>query len=88
MASAPVPSQAPRGGGRERFFQGDVRDVRLWKMPRGQQEIRADMKRTLSGEEPGLVGYWPLNERQDVLARDLSPNKNDGVIRKGAWGTE
>lgn len=77
-----------RGGGRERFFQGDLRDVRIWKIPRGQQEIRADMKRTLSGNEPGLMGYWPLNEGQDVVARELSPNKNDGLIRHGAWGTE
>jgi hypothetical protein len=77
-----------RGGGPERFFGGDIRDVRLWRIPRGQQEIRADMKRTLTGEESGLVGYWPLNEGADVLARDLSSHKSDGVIRKGGWGTE
>jgi Concanavalin A-like lectin/glucanases superfamily len=77
-----------RGGGLERFFQGDIRDVRIWNMPRGQQEVRADMERTFTGKEPGLVGYWPLNEGQDVVVRDLSPSKNDGVIRKGTWGTE
>ncbi|REG37538.1 concanavalin A-like lectin/glucanase superfamily protein [Archangium gephyra] len=77
-----------RGGGRERFFQGDIRDVRIWNLPRGQQEVRADKDRTFTGNEQGLVGYWPLNEGQDVLARDLSPSKNDGLIRDATWGSE
>jgi hypothetical protein len=77
-----------RSGGRERLFQGDIRDVRIWNLARGQQEIKADMNRTLKGDESGLVGYWPLNEGQDVLAHDLTSNKNDGLIRKGTWGSE
>jgi hypothetical protein len=77
-----------RGGGRERFFQGDIRDVRIWNLPRGQQEVRADKDRTFTGNEPGLVGYWPLNEGDDVVARDLSPSKNDGLIRDATWGSE
>jgi hypothetical protein len=77
-----------RSGGRERFFQGDIRDVRIWNIPRGQQEIKADMDRTLEGDESGLVGYWPLNEGQDVVAHDLTSSKNDGLIRKGAWDSK
>ncbi|MFE8598101.1 LamG domain-containing protein [Archangium violaceum] len=77
-----------RGGGRERFFQGDIRDVRIWNLPRGQQEVRADKDRTFTGDEQGLVGYWPLNEGQDVVARDLSPSKNDGLIRDATWSSE
>ena len=77
-----------RGGGRERFFQGDIRDVRIWKIPRGEQEVRADKDRTFTGKEPGLVGYWPLNEGQDVVARDLSPSKIDGIIRDATWDSE
>lgn len=77
-----------RGGGRERFLQGDIRDVRIWNLPRGQEEVRADMKRTFTGKEPGLVGYWPLNEGDDDIARDISPSKNDGIIRKGTWDSE
>ncbi|HEX5745678.1 MAG TPA: LamG domain-containing protein [Archangium sp.] len=98
VASAPQPLGAffvdgswaigARGGGRERFFQGDIRDVRIWNLPRGQQEVRADKDRTFTGNEQGLVGYWPLNEGQDVVARDLSPSKIDGLIRDATWGSE
>jgi hypothetical protein len=77
-----------RGGGRDRFFQGDIRDVRIWNQPRGQEEIRGDKDRTFTGKEQGLVGYWPLNEGKDVLARDASPSKLDGLIRGAEWGEE
>jgi hypothetical protein len=77
-----------RSGGRERLFQGDIRDVRIWNLARGQQEIKADMNKTLKGDESGLVGYWPLNEGKDVVAHDLTSSKNDGLIRKGTWGSE
>lgn len=77
-----------RGGGRERFFQGDIRDVRIWNLPRGQDEVRADKDRTFTGKEKGLVAYWPLNEGKDVVARDASPNKLDGLIRDAEWDSE
>lgn len=77
-----------RGGGRDRFFQGDIRDVRIWNQPRGQDEVRGDKDRTFTGKEQGLVGYWPLNEGKDVVARDASPSKLDGLIRGAEWGEE
>lgn len=77
-----------RGGGRERFFQGDIRDVRIWNMPRGEQEVRADKDRTFTGKEQGLVGYWPLNEGDGFLANDISPSENHGFIRDATWGSE
>lgn len=77
-----------RGGGRDRFFQGDIRDVRIWNLPRGQEEVRADKDRAFTGKEQGLVGYWPLNEGQDVVVRDLSPSKIHGLIRDANWGSE
>lgn len=77
-----------RGGGRDRFFQGDIRDVRIWNQPRGQEEVRGDKDRTFTGKEQGLVAYWPLNEGKDVVVRDASSNKLDGLIRGAEWGEE
>ncbi len=71
-----------------RFFLGDIREVRIWNIARGPEEIRADMTRTFTGKEPGLVGYWPLNEGQDVVARDATPNENHGIIRGATWDSE
>jgi hypothetical protein len=39
------------------------------------------MNTTLTGNEPGLVGYWDFD---DGTANDLSPNRNDGTLYAGA----
>jgi hypothetical protein len=67
---------------------GDIREVRIWNIARGQEEVRADMTRTFTGKEPGLVGHWPLNEGQDVVARDGSPNESPGSICGATWDSE
>ena len=42
------------------FFDGFISDLRIWNYARTQSEIQADMHKRLTGNEPGLVGYWPL----------------------------
>ncbi|WP_017718884.1 hypothetical protein [Kamptonema formosum] len=37
-------------------------EVRIWNKSRTQAEIQADMSKQLTGKEPNLVGYWPLND--------------------------
>ncbi|KOR33976.1 hypothetical protein AM228_26835, partial [Planktothricoides sp. SR001] len=43
------------------YFKGKMADVRFWNRYRTPAEIRAGMSKRLSGKEPGLVGYWPLD---------------------------
>lgn len=43
-------------------FQGNLSDVRIWNYVRPQSEIQADMNTRLTGNETGLVGYWPLDD--------------------------
>ncbi|KOR33651.1 hypothetical protein AM228_28605, partial [Planktothricoides sp. SR001] len=45
----------------EPYFKGKMADVRFWNRVRTPAEIRAGMSKRLSGKEPGLVGYWPLD---------------------------
>ncbi len=77
-----------RGGGSERFFLGDIRDVRIWNLPRTQAELRAGMAQAPNPRAPGLMGHWPLNEGQGVVTRDATPHQNDGLIRQGMWSSE
>jgi hypothetical protein len=63
-ASSPTPNQG--------FLNGMVREVRIWNVARTQQQIIAGMEQTLTGNEPGLVGYWPLNEGAGQVANDLT----------------
>ncbi|WP_438031091.1 LamG-like jellyroll fold domain-containing protein [Sorangium sp. So ce233] len=61
----------------ERNVSGQVADVQVWSVARAKADIRADMYRRLTGNEGGLVGYWPL----DVNAGDLSPSKRNGAFK-------
>jgi len=46
------------GGAAERFFDGLIKDVRLWNDIRTAAEIRNNRFTQLAGNEAGLVGYW------------------------------
>ncbi|WP_424101635.1 LamG-like jellyroll fold domain-containing protein [Moorena producens] len=68
-------------------FDGEIAEVRIWNKARTAEEIQADMSQRLTGQESGLVGYWPLNQiqtegdQQKVL--DLTGNNHHGTV-KGA----
>ncbi|MFQ6007512.1 MAG: choice-of-anchor D domain-containing protein, partial [Candidatus Zixiibacteriota bacterium] len=57
-------------------FHGFVDEIRIWNHARSQTEIQATMHRTLSGDEPGLVGYWNFNSVYPWA--DMSNNGNKG----------
>ena len=42
------------------YWDGEISDARIWNIARTQSEIQADMHKRLTGNEPGLVGYWPM----------------------------
>ncbi len=62
------------------YFQGQIDEVRLWNYARTQTEIRRDMCRRLTGNEPGLAGYWRLDECRGTTAFDSSVNGNHGTL--------
>ncbi|NET04933.1 MAG: hypothetical protein F6K16_09415 [Symploca sp. SIO2B6] len=58
-------------------YHGKIDEVRIWNYARSQEQIQADKDRRLSGNEPGLVGYWHF---EGGIAKDYSGNGNDGTI--------
>lgn len=44
------------------FFKGKISDVRVWNVERTQNQIQANMNIELSGEEAGLVSYFPFKQ--------------------------
>ncbi len=66
-------------------FNGVVREVRLWNTVRSQSEIGTHARRTLTGQEPGLVGYWPLQEGTGSVAKDLTARGNAGTLERPNW---
>ncbi|HRE52382.1 MAG TPA: T9SS type A sorting domain-containing protein [Flavitalea sp.] len=66
--------------GTEYPFEGELDEIRIWNIARTQEEIRSDMNRRLTGNEPGLVGYWRFNETQGPTVYDQTTNQHNGVM--------
>jgi len=62
----------------KRHFIGGIGEVRLWNDVRSETEIQESMYEPLSGDEDGLVGYWPL--APDAPGADNSNNGHDGTV--------
>ncbi len=69
------------------LFKGRMSEVRLWNRARSQEDIQASRYQRLDPAEPGLVAYYPLDERDSTLAHDVSPRGLDGTLQTGiGWG--
>jgi hypothetical protein len=66
-------------------FPGRIAEVRLWDIPRTQEQIKNTMNVSLQGDEEGLVGYWPMNEGSGNLVSDHSKNAINGNIAGATW---
>jgi hypothetical protein len=67
-------------GGR---WYGDLDELRVWNVVRSPAEIQAAMNHPLSGTEPGLVGYWRLDEGSGSTVTDSSGHQNTGTLGGG-----
>ena len=61
-------------------FAGMMAEFRVWNYQRSQGEIRRTMKVALSGNEDGLIGYWPMQEINAGMIPDLSSGANHAKI--------
>jgi len=57
-------------------FIGKIDEVRMWSVARTQAEIQETMNDTLSGDETGLVAYYPMDVNNNWELVDHSPNEN------------
>jgi len=68
-----------RLGGGDRL-KGDIDEVSIWNRALSQAEIQANMNKSLTGNEGGLVGYWPFEEGSGTTTADRTPNNNNGAL--------
>lgn len=71
------------GEGIEDMFWGVLDEVRIWRIPRTQEEIQADMHRHLDGTEEGLVAYWQMEEGTGQVAGDCAGG-HDGQLGRAS----
>lgn len=62
--------------GPETTFRGAIDEVRIWSVARTAAQIRENMRRKLTGKEPGLMAYWDFDERPANYALDVSGHGN------------
>ncbi|MCP4710877.1 MAG: hypothetical protein GY869_19825 [Planctomycetes bacterium] len=66
-------------------FDGVIDEIRIWNVARDGADILTHMNHYLSGNQPGLVGYWKLNEGSGSEFLDSSGNNNLGLILDAIW---
>jgi hypothetical protein len=69
------------GGRADRdFFVGLMSDVRIWSSVRSPAEILENRHRRLKGDEPGLVGYYRMDDEAGLTLLDASPSQNHATL--------
>ncbi len=66
-------------------FEGAIDEVRVWNIPRSGGDIADDMLVRLDGDEPGLVGYWRLDEAYGTTVVDAAGTCDDGSVAGADW---
>jgi hypothetical protein len=59
-----------RWAGAYDYVLGSFDEFRVWNVARSEEDIRADMHTPLSGQEPGLLIYHPLDSQDPQLLID------------------
>ena len=56
------------------YFNGTIDEVKVWNYSRSADQILLDMNEAFTGNEVGLIGFWPFNENTGTTSADLSSN--------------
>lgn len=66
-------------------YRGQLDEVRIWDVSLSEGEIRANMNRTLAGDEPNLVAYFRCDEGTGLALTDHAPGAPavNGVLENG-----
>lgn len=63
------------------FFPGDIDEVRIWNRALMQTELQRDLRASLKGDEPNLIGYYRLDEGTGSVAHDSSNSAAHGALQ-------
>lgn len=72
------------GGGNDPSLAGKLAEVRLWEVARTRFDLKSSMNMSLSGMEPGLLGYWKLSENPTQGATIVNSCVSSGTALNGA----
>lgn len=68
----------------QRYWNGNIDEVRIWNIARTQSQIQESMLSELYGWEEGLMAYYNLNEVISVfgapIVLDITDNGHSGIL--------
>lgn len=64
-------------------WAGSISEIRIWQGSRSDDDIAADLKREMTGREPGLVGYWRCSEGIGAVSFDRTGRGQNAALRHG-----
>ncbi len=61
------------------YFDGEIAEVSLWSVARGERDIQAWQERVV-GSESGLQALWSFSDRAGTIVSDVSGNGFDAAV--------
>jgi len=61
-------------------FAGEMDEVRIWNVPRSNEDIASFVSTQLAGDEVGLIAHWQMDEGEGQLVNDCTKNWNIGGL--------
>ncbi|UBF24983.1 hypothetical protein K9N68_25580 [Kovacikia minuta CCNUW1] len=65
---------------KNRYFIGQIDEVRVWNRVRTLAEIQSTMSDPLTGSEANLIGYWHFGEVTGTTVKDYSPGNHPATL--------
>jgi hypothetical protein len=69
------------------FFQGSMEELHIWNTVRSASEVQTDMTQ-LTGNEPGLAAYYPVDEASGNTAFDRTANHYNATLTSTLAGDQ
>jgi hypothetical protein len=69
------------------FFSGSIEDLHIWNSARSASQIHTDMNQ-VTGNEPGLVLDYPLDEGSGTTAYDRTAGRYNGTLLSTTTGDQ
>ena len=81
-----IGSRGTTGSESERFFAGQIDEVRIWNVARSQTDIQSNKDKTLNGNETNLVAYYQVNEGTGTTLTNKVNSLGNGTLQNGvSW---
>ncbi len=72
--------------GNENHFAGSIHDMRIWRGAQAYTDVIQNMNIGLTGNEPGLNSYWPMDEATGSVLLDKARSRNATLY--GNWNIQ